>query len=95
METEILSGIFQEMITDWRYVFVADFEALDSQVTRKFIRCSNAETRTVSAIKYTACCAFVLYSYVKCNNFFSLFVTCSVNDNSKLISVFKFSSINL
>jgi hypothetical protein len=42
-------------VTDWRYVFVADFEALSCQVTRKFIRCRNAETRTVSAIKYTAC----------------------------------------
>jgi len=36
--------------TDWRYVFVADFEALPCQVTRKFIRCWNAETRTISAI---------------------------------------------
>jgi len=42
-------------LTDWRYVFVADFEARHCQVTRKFIRCRNAETRTVSAIKYTAC----------------------------------------
>ena len=39
----------------WRYVFVADFEALSCQVTRKFIRCRNAETPTISAIKYTAC----------------------------------------
>ena len=43
------------LLTDWRYVFVADFEALSYQVTRKFIRCRNAETRTISAIKYTAC----------------------------------------
>ena len=43
------------LITVWRYVFVADFEALSCQVTRKFIRCSNAETCTISAIKYTAC----------------------------------------
>jgi hypothetical protein len=41
--------------TFWRYVFVADFEALSCQVTRKFIRCGNAEIRTFSAIKYTAC----------------------------------------
>jgi len=39
----------------WRYVFVADFEAQICQVTQKFIRCKNAETRTISAIKYTGC----------------------------------------
>jgi len=44
----------------WRYVFVADFEALHCQVTRKFIRCRNAETRTISAIKYTACYALAV-----------------------------------
>jgi len=42
-------------VTVWRYVFVADFEALSCQVTRNFIRCRNAEIPTVSAIKYTAC----------------------------------------
>lgn len=31
-----------------RYVFVADFEALHYQVTQKFIRFRNAETRTIS-----------------------------------------------
>ena len=41
--------------TDWRYVFVADFEALSCQVTRLFIRCRNNEIPTISAIKYTAC----------------------------------------
>lgn len=41
--------------TDWRYVFVANFEALSCQVTRKLIRCRNAEIPTISAIKYTAC----------------------------------------
>ena len=46
-----------------RYVFVADFEALSCQVTRKFIRCRNAETRTISAIKYTACCAYGFYFF--------------------------------
>jgi hypothetical protein len=43
------------LVTVWRYVFVADFEALTCQVTRKFIRCKNPETRTIPAIKYTAC----------------------------------------
>jgi len=33
-----------------RYVFVADFGALHCQVKRKFIRCRNAETCTISAI---------------------------------------------
>ena len=49
--------------TDWRYVFVADFEALSCQVTRKFIRCRNAQIPTISAIKYTACykLAFFLF----------------------------------
>jgi hypothetical protein len=42
-------------VTVWRYVFVADLEALPCQVTRKFIRCRNTETRTISAIKHTAC----------------------------------------
>jgi hypothetical protein len=46
--------------TDWRYVFVADFGALSCQVTRKFIRCRNAENRTISAIKYTACYALAV-----------------------------------
>ncbi len=36
-------------------VFVADFEALSCQVTRKFIKCRNVEIRTVSAIKFIAC----------------------------------------
>ena len=44
-------------ITDWRYVFVADLEALSCQVTRKFIRCRNAETRTISAINIPLVCA--------------------------------------
>jgi len=48
------------MVTDWRYVFVADFEALSCQVTRKFIRCRNAEIPTISAIKYTACYALAV-----------------------------------
>ena len=48
-------------LTFWRYVFVADFEALSCQVTRKFIRCRNAETRTDSAIKYTACYALAVF----------------------------------
>jgi hypothetical protein len=42
-------------VTARRYVFVADFEALSFQITRKIIRCRNAETRTVPAIKYAAC----------------------------------------
>jgi len=33
-----------------QYVFVADFEALSCQVTRKFIRCRNAQIPTISAI---------------------------------------------
>ena len=44
-------------ITVWRYVFVADLEALSCQVTRKFIRCRNAETRTISAINIPPVCA--------------------------------------
>ncbi|MCK9611936.1 MAG: hypothetical protein PHR81_00965 [Bacteroidales bacterium] len=56
------------LLTDWRYVFVADlpagltatgsqagFEALSCQVTHRFIKCRNAEIRTDSAIKYSAC----------------------------------------
>ncbi len=53
-------NICQISKTVWRYVFVADFEALSCQVTRKFISCRNAETRTVSAIKYTACYALAV-----------------------------------
>jgi len=48
-----------------RYVFVADFEALTCQVIRKFIRCRNAETRTIPAINIphvTAWCS-VLQSF--------------------------------
>jgi len=37
-----------------------DFEALSCQVTRKFIRCRNAEIPTISAIKYTACYALAV-----------------------------------
>ncbi|MDD4920694.1 MAG: hypothetical protein PHX94_08350, partial [Bacteroidales bacterium] len=52
----VWSSVFLHLLpTDWRYVFVADFEALPCQVTRMFIKCRKAETRTVSAIKYTAC----------------------------------------
>lgn len=47
----------------WRYVFVADFEALHCQGTLKFIRCRNAETPTILAIKYTACYAFGLFCH--------------------------------
>jgi len=39
---------------------VAEFEALSCQVTLKFIRCRNAETRTITAIKYTACYALAV-----------------------------------
>ena len=52
---ESFSVILNLLVTDWRYVFVADFEALTCQVTRKFIRCRNAEIPTIAAIKYTAC----------------------------------------
>ena len=48
-------GFFIIVGNGWRYVFVADFEALTCQITRNFIRCRNAETCTISAIKYTAC----------------------------------------
>ena len=60
MTTEIAIQENYVVLTDWRYVFVADFEALHCQITRKFIRCRNAETRTVSAIKYTACYALAV-----------------------------------
>jgi hypothetical protein len=54
----VLQGLVAPTV--WRYVFVADFEALHCQVTRKFIKRRNAETRTVSAIKYTACYALAV-----------------------------------
>ena len=54
LKVEVLRPVLLA-ITDWRYVFVADFGALPYQATRKFIRCRNAETRTNPAIKYTAC----------------------------------------
>lgn len=51
-----------------RYVFVADYEALSCQVTQKFIRSRNAETPTISAIKYTAC--YQLGVFINCNSAF-------------------------
>jgi len=54
-------------LTVWRYVFVADFEALSYHNTRKFIRCRNAEIRTISAIKYTACYALAILVTVMVN----------------------------
>ena len=53
---------FGLLVTDWRYVFVADFEALSCQNRRKYIRFRNAETHTVSAIKHTACYRLAFYS---------------------------------
>jgi len=45
----------------WRYVFVADFEALICQVKQRFIKCINTVIRTDPAIKYTACYRLVFF----------------------------------
>jgi len=71
------------MLTVWRYVFVADFEALTCQVRRKFIRCRNAEIRTISAIKYTACYALAV---LVCP-----WVPVKLHFHIKLVSSFSFS----
>jgi hypothetical protein len=44
-------------LTVWRYVFVADFEALSYQVTTTFDTGCAARIPTTPAINYTACCA--------------------------------------
>ena len=72
-------------LTDWRYVFVADFEALSCQVTRKFIRCRNAEIPTVSAIKYTACYALAVLACLQ--------VPVKLHSHIKLVIRFIFFSV--
>jgi hypothetical protein len=67
----MVSRVFISLCTTvWRYVFVADFEALLCQITRKFIRCRNAETRTGTAIKYTACYALGVLISLRISIFF-------------------------
>jgi len=55
-----LHVVLQWSPTDWRYVFVADSSVQICHVIRKFIRCRNAKTRTVSAKKNTACYALAV-----------------------------------
>jgi len=48
----------------WWYVLVADFGAIHFQVTMNLLQATPFEFTTISAIKYTTCCAFVLYHCV-------------------------------
>ena len=73
-----------------RYVFVADFEALTCQNTRKFIRCTNAEIPTITAIKYTACYALaVLVCHVVMSFHFCCYCHNLLSVVGLCVSVFK------